>query len=149
MFIVIQFKEVLKSLKYTDSSTQLLSYIKLVLISTISFLVPLISLMLFNTTYDAPLSDVTDYTASVVGDAVNYGSDFVENSKEVLNDGVSTLSNGVENVQNSVNNAVVNVSETVGNISETVGDSVTKVSDQINDGISRVTPSVSASQSQV
>ena len=58
----MQFKDAMISIKYSDSTSQLFSYFKVVLLATVAFVVPLLSLMLFNTSYDAPLSDVTDYT---------------------------------------------------------------------------------------
>ena len=137
MFIVIQFKDVMNSLKYTDSTTQLLSYLKLVLIATVSFLVPLLSLILFNTTYDVPLSDATDYTKSVIDNAVDYSSGIIETSRDTLNDGVSSISDGVDSVKNNVTDAVGTVSNTVGNIGETVSSSVNTISDQVSDGLNK------------
>ena len=137
-FIVMQFKDAMISIKYSDSTSQLLSYLKVVLIATVAFVVPLLSLMLFNTSYDAPLSDVTDYTKSVVGDAVDYGSELVENSQNVINEGVSTLSDSVGDARNSIQGAAEGVSETVGDISQTVSDSANNISKQVSTGLNSV-----------
>ena len=143
-FIVMQFKSVATSLKSADSASQLLQYIKLVVLTTFAFFVPLLSLMLFNTTYDVPLSDATDYTKSLIDGAVDYGSGLIDNSREIVNDGVGSLSQNVGNVQNTVNDAVGSVSNTVSNIGETVSSSVNTISEQVSDGLSRVTPAPSA-----
>ena len=140
----MQFKSVATSLKSADSASQLLQYIKLVVLTTFAFFVPLLSLMLFNTTYDVPLSDATDYTKSLIDGAVDYGSGLIDNSREIVNDGVGSLSQNVGNVQNTVNDAVGSVSNTVSNIGETVSSSVNTISEQVSDGLSRVTPAPSA-----
>lgn len=143
-FIVMQFKDVMVSIKSTDSTNQLIQYIKLVLLVSIAFFVPLLSLMLFNTSYDVQLSDATDYTKSIIDGAVDYTSGLVDSSKDTLNDGISNISENVGNVQNSVNDVVGSVSDTVGNIGETVSNSVNTISDQVSDGFNRVTPVSSA-----
>lgn len=146
-FIVMQFKDAMISIKYSDSTSQLLSYLKVVLIATVAFVVPLLSLMLFNTSYDAPLSDVTDYTKSVVGDAVDYGSELVENSQNVINEGVSTLSDSVGDARNSIQGAAEGVSETVGDISQTVSDSANKIGNQVSTGLNSMVQATSVGPS--
>tara|TARA_X000000368_G_scaffold388261_1_gene349640 strand:- start:268 stop:1362 length:1095 start_codon:yes stop_codon:yes gene_type:complete len=140
--LVMQFKDAIGSIKNSDSVNQLIIFIKLICIATSIFVVPLLTLIFFNTPYDAPLSDVTDYTKTVVGDVVgdvvDYGSEFVENSQNVINEGVSTLSDGVGDIQNNIKNSVDGVSQAVGDIGEKVSGTVGDIGETVTNSASNL-----------
>tara|TARA_Y100000389_G_C17412872_1_gene491983 strand:+ start:448 stop:1527 length:1080 start_codon:yes stop_codon:yes gene_type:complete len=152
--LVMQFKDAIGSIKTSDSVNQLIIFIKLICIVTSIFVVPLLTIIFFNTPYDAPLSDVTDYTKTVVGDVVDYGSEFVENSQNVINEGVSTLSDGVGDIQNNIKNSADGVSQAVGDIGGTVSETVGDIGETITNSASnlqnrfRTTPQPSTAPNQ-
>lgn len=121
LFIISQFKSVMKSIKTADYTTQFLHYIKIVLLTLLALFIPLSTLTTFGA-YDVPLTDVTNYTQSVTEDAAQYGNEFAESARDTFNNGADAISNVVEDVRDNVQTTMENVGDRIGEIKNSASD---------------------------
>ena len=121
LFIISQFKSVMKSIKTADYTTQFLHYIKIVLLTLLALFIPLSTLTKFGA-YDVPLTDVTDYTQSITEDAVQYGNEFAEGARDTFNNGADAISNVVDGVRDNVQTTIENVGDRISDIKNSASD---------------------------
>jgi hypothetical protein len=132
MFIISQFKQVIQKMQVSDSTTQLMLYIKMVLLALLAFSLPLLSMLSFNPSYDMPISEVADLGQSSMNDAIDYGNDLVDNIKENTQEAADAFKERISDARDAVTDVTDNVRENISNVT----DSVTNLKDNIVDRFS-------------
>ena len=132
MFIISQFKQVIQKMQVSDSTTQLMLYIKMVLLTLLAFSLPVLSMLSFNSSYDMPISEVADLGQSSMNDAIDYGNDLVDNIKENTQEAADAFKERISDARDAVTDVTDNVRENISNVT----DSVTNLKDNIVDRFS-------------
>jgi len=132
MFIISQFKQVIQKMQVSDSTTQLMLYIKMVLLALLAFSLPVLSMLSFNSSYDMPISEVADLGQSSMNDVIDYGNDLVDNIKENTQEAADAFKERISDARDAVTDVTDNVRENISNVT----DSVTNLKDNIVDRFS-------------
>ena len=133
LFIISQFKSISKSMKEVDSVNQLYLYFKALVLLLISIFIPVVAFILFNTPYDASISEVKDYADNIVDDIKDYGGNLYEKASEKVGEATSTVANTADSIKDTINTTATGVIESANDIKKDIYDQSIKIKDDVMD----------------
>lgn len=122
-FIISQFKSALKSVKTSDTITQLMLYIKIVVLTLVAISIPLISLTSFGEN-DVGLSEISDYTSSITENIMSQGSDLLESAQNTISDNMEGLKDSLGNAREGLEGGLDYVKDGMSNIGDNIRERV-------------------------
>tara|TARA_Y100000748_G_C15494320_1_gene487664 strand:- start:1452 stop:2564 length:1113 start_codon:yes stop_codon:yes gene_type:complete len=122
-FIISQFKSALKSVKTSDTITQMMLYIKIVMLTLVAISIPLISLTSFGEN-DVGLSEISDYTSSITENIMSQGSDLLESAQNTISDNMEGLKDSLGNAREGLEGGLDYVKDGMSNIGDNIRERV-------------------------